>query len=132
MTDIAEGPAVSWRDDDEVTLDQCPFAYRLQRALSKLGVAVQSYRPMKVGEPIRADGYTQLHLKKDNPEGLAEEIKGRFGINVQFAELAIPPNGVQCVTWQKAGEVWVRHIVAYLPQDDSTRQRWDVLVKAIS
>lgn len=129
MSSVIEGPTINFDDQDEVTLAQCPFAYRLDRSLRELGVSVQPFAPMLPGAPIRPDGFTQLHMKQDKPEALAGEIRRRFGIGVQFAELAIPARGVQCVTWQKAGNVWIRHIVDYMVMDDSLRQRWDVLVK---
>lgn len=131
--DVHEGPAIEWQDDDVVRQLDWPFAYRVDSVLRELGVAVQNYTPMRPSDPIRAGGeYTQLHVRKaSGAEALARAIVDRFGRNVQFAEMVVPANGVVCATWQRSGQVWVRHVIAYLPQDDTLRQRWDVLVKAV-
>lgn len=130
MSDVTEGPAMNeLRMEDEVTLEQAPFTYRLARALAELGVAVQSYEPASMGTKASSNGFVQLHLVRDRPDALAQEIKRRFGRSVQFGELAVPRNGVECVTWSRSNEVLVRHVVAYQVQSDSLIQRWDVLVR---
>lgn len=126
---VIEGPAMDFCTEDEITLDQCPFAHRLGCALQESGVSVQPFAPILPGMSIRPDGFMQLHMNRDDPKALADGIRRRFGVSVQFAELVIPSMGLQCVTWQKAGNVWVRHIVDYIMQTDSLYQRWDVLVR---
>lgn len=130
MSEIAEGSTVQWHDEN-VAIENCPFAMRLEYGLRQLGAVVvlleESLRP---GERITAGGFTQLVCKKPVPEVLAEEIVGRFGKALVFGTLAVPARGIQCVTVSKSGNVWVRHIVDYQIMDDSRIQRWDVLVRA--
>lgn len=130
MNDVTEGPAMNeFRREDEVTPEQAPFAYKLARALGELGVAVQAHEPLVMGAKINSNGFVQLHVSRDRPDALAQEIERRFGRSVQFGELAIPRNGVVYVAWSRSNEVWVRHVVAYQVQTDSLMQRWDVLVR---
>lgn len=131
MSDVTEGSAINFDyEEDDVPLAALPFAYRLDKALVKLGVSVQPYQPAIAGMSIRPDGFVQLVVRKDVPEMLADTIGERFGPSVQFGELVVPTRGCVCIGYEKANNVWVRRLADYYVGRDSMIQRWDVLVRA--
>jgi hypothetical protein len=130
MTYIFDGPGLNPLEPEASHASELPFAWKLQLALSKLGVAIQQYKPMEVGASMCPEGFTQLVITSEVPEKLAIHIKARFGTNIQFAELAIP-RVLAFVGYEQTQGVWMRRLVDYDVRSDTFIQRWDIRVRAI-
>lgn len=131
---IGEGPQILQFPDREIPFAELPFAYRLMRMLDKNGAVVGfSEGPFRAGscdvdENHVVQMWTQLHVLEDQPEALGGTILARFGKLITFGGLVIP-HGLDCVMWQRARGVFVRHVLSYSIGTDALTQRWDVIVR---
>ena len=124
LPDMLELPS-----DEGLQLKDTPYAMRLASWLHSHEIEVQ-FLP---GSITLGSGpaFNQLDTRLDIPEKMGEAIVTRFGRKVTFGELALNQrHTLDFVGFQRSGNVWVRHIVAYSIRSDDFRQRWDVLVRA--
>lgn len=129
---VTEGPGV-YPEDETVATKDLPYAMKLYRWLNEHGARV-SYRAIEGGSLIGALGGTmQLVTRKELPEEMGKAILMRIPSgNVEFIELAAPRAPHIYTAVQRYGYVYVRHVVGYSPGSDDFRQRWVVLVRAVS
>jgi hypothetical protein len=116
-------------DDEAVLLKDTPYAMRLAAWLHNHHITVEFEQgARRLGDDPR---FIQLDTRKDVPEEMGKAIMTRLGPKVTFGELSLNErHTLECASWQRASNVWVRHLVGYSVYTDDFRQRWDVLVRA--